>query len=105
MSGHIDETRPVREGEQLDTVHLRDYLANHLPHADGPLELEQFPHGHSNLTYLVRMGGQEWVLRRPPFGNRVKTAHDMRREYRILSRLCHVYAPRRRLSSTATTKV
>ena len=39
------------------------------------------------------MGGQEWVLRRPPFGNRVKTAHDMGREYRILSRLCHVYAP------------
>ncbi len=33
------------------------------------------------------------MLRRPPFGNRVKTAHDMGREYRILSRLCHVYAP------------
>ena len=33
------------------------------------------------------------MLRRPPFGNRVKTAHDMGREYRILSRLCHVYPP------------
>ncbi len=59
----------------------------------GPLEVEQFPHGHSNLTYLLRIGGQEWVLRRPPFGNRVKTAHDMGREFRILSRLCHVYPP------------
>ena len=59
----------------------------------GSLEVEQFPHGHSNLTYLLRVGGKEWVLRRPPFGNRVKTAHDMGREYRILSRLCHVYTP------------
>ena len=56
--------------------------------------VEQFPHGHSNLTYLIRMGDQEWVLRRPPFGNRVKTAHDMGREYRILSRLCRVYRAR-----------
>jgi aminoglycoside phosphotransferase (APT) family kinase protein len=92
MSAPIDETRPVRDGEQLDTARLRDYLAAHLPEAEGPLAVEQFPHGHSNLTYLLRAGGQEWVLRRPPFGNRVKTAHDMGREYRILSRLCHVYA-------------
>ncbi len=55
--------------------------------------VEQFPHGHSNLTYLVRLGERERVLRRPPFGNRVKTAHDMGREYRILSRLCRVYEP------------
>ena len=93
MSAPIDETRPVRDGEQLDTARLRDYLAAHSPGAEGLLEVEQFPHGHSNLTYLLRTGGQEWVLRRPPFGNRVKTAHDMGREYRILSRLCHVYAP------------
>ena len=57
------------------------------------LSVEQFPHGHSNLTYLITVGAEEWVLRRPPFGNRVKTAHDMGREYRILSRLCHVYPP------------
>jgi aminoglycoside phosphotransferase (APT) family kinase protein len=93
VSAPIDEPRPVRDGEQLDLARLRDYLAAHLPEADGPLEVEQFPHGHSNLTYLLRMREQEWVLRRPPFGNRVKTAHDMGREYRILSRLCHVYPP------------
>jgi aminoglycoside phosphotransferase (APT) family kinase protein len=89
----IDETRPVRVGEQLEIARLQDYLAAHLPAAAGPLEVEQFPHGHSNLTYLIRIGEQEWVLRRPPFGNRVKTAHDMGREYRILSRLCKVYGP------------
>src|SRR5439155_26326836 len=62
----------------------------------GPLSVEQFPHGHSNLTYLLRRGPSEWVLRRPPFGNQVKTAHDMGREYRVLSKLCTVFpaAPR-----------
>src|SRR5271170_2574953 len=90
----MDDTRPVRDGEQLDVARLQDYLAAHLPGAtNGPLAVEQFPHGHSNLTYLLRMGEQELVLRRPPFGNRVKTAHDMGREYRILSRLCRVYEP------------
>jgi aminoglycoside phosphotransferase (APT) family kinase protein len=94
MSAPIDEPRPVRDGEQLDLARLRDYLSAHLPEAaSGPLEVEQFPHGHSNLTYLLRKGDREWILRRPPFGNRVKTAHDMGREFRILSRLCHVYQP------------
>ncbi len=83
----------MRDGEQLDIARLQNYLAAHLPAAAGPLDVEQFPHGHSNLTYLIRTGEQEWVLRRPPFGNRVKTAHDMGREYRILSRLCRVYEP------------
>jgi aminoglycoside phosphotransferase (APT) family kinase protein len=83
----------VRDGEQLDVARLQDYLAAHLPGAEGPLAVQQFLYGHSNLTYLVRVGNCEWVLRRPPFGNRVKTAHDMGREYRILARLCHVYGP------------
>jgi aminoglycoside phosphotransferase (APT) family kinase protein len=58
--------------------------------------VEQFPHGHSNLTYLLRRGEREWVLRRPPFGNQVKTAHDMGREFRVLSHLAPVFpaAPR-----------
>src|SRR5580692_5700943 len=93
MIAPTDDTRPVREGEQLDVARLQGYLAAHLPAAKGPVAVEQFPHGHSNLTYLIRTGDQEWVLRRPPFGNRVKTAHDMGREYRILSRLCRVYPP------------
>jgi aminoglycoside phosphotransferase (APT) family kinase protein len=93
MSPPTDEPRAVRDGEQLDVARLRDYLAAHLPGADGQLAVEQFPHGHSNLTYLLKIGGKEWVLRRPPFGNRVKTAHDMGREYRILSKLCHVFTP------------
>ena len=93
MSFAIDEAGPVRDGEQLDEARLGDFLAAHLPDAAGPMVVEQFRHGHSNLTYLLRLGDRELVLRRPPFGNRVKTAHDMGREYRILSRLCRVYEP------------
>lgn len=94
----IDATRPVRPGEELDAAPLRAWLADHLPEASGSadLEIEQFPGGHSNLTYLLRLGDRELVLRRPPFGSKVKTAHDMGREYRVLSRLHAVYpkAPR-----------
>src|SRR5205807_8591837 len=90
---YLDTTRPAREGEQLDLARLEPYLRTHLPDARGPLTVEQFPHGYSNLTYLVRMGDQEFVLRRPPFGNQVKSAHDMGREYRVLSKLSAVYPP------------
>ncbi len=58
----------------------------------GPLTIEQFPAGHSNLTYLLSSGKTELVLRRPPFGNQVKSAHDMGREFRVLSRLSKVFA-------------
>jgi aminoglycoside phosphotransferase (APT) family kinase protein len=93
MTFAIDQARPVREGEQLDITRLADYLATQLPGGSHEISALQFLHGHSNLTYLIKAGADEWVLRRPPFGNRVKTAHDMGREYRILSRLCHVYPP------------
>jgi aminoglycoside phosphotransferase (APT) family kinase protein len=89
----IDEAGSVRQGEELDIPKLGAYLADQLGDMAGDLTVEQFPHGHSNLTYLVRLGNREMVLRRPPFGNRVKTAHDMGREYRILSHLCRVYEP------------
>ena len=93
MSAPIDETRPVRDGEQLDVARLRDYLAAHLPGSRGTARGRAVPSRALEPDVPVRAGDQEWVLRRPPFGNRVKTAHDMGREYRILSRLCHVYAP------------
>ena len=91
----LDGTRPVRGGEEIPLPRLREYLAATLGTTGEP-EVEQFPGGHSNLTYLVRMDGRELVLRRPPFGPKVKTAHDMGREYRVLSPLAAVYpkAPR-----------
>lgn len=91
-----DAAGPVRPGEELDAGRLAAYLAARLPGAAGPLTVEQFPGGYSNLTYLLRLGGRELVLRRPPAGNRVPGAHDMAREHRVLSALAPVYpaAPR-----------
>lgn len=88
----IDHPVAVRSGEELDEQRLHSYLEDILGHPVAPLELLQFPAGHSNLTYLVRSGDEEWVLRRPPLGARVKTGHDMHREHRILSGLATHYA-------------
>jgi aminoglycoside phosphotransferase (APT) family kinase protein len=92
----LDSTRPMRPGEEIDAAALALWLEPRLPGAAGPVAIEQFPGGHSNLTYLLRFGDRELVLRRPPFGSKVKTAHDMGREYRVLSRLYATYpkAPR-----------
>jgi len=90
-----DAPRPVRAGEELDLPRLAAFLREQgLPAGD--LSQEQFPKGHSNLTYLVRAGGREYVLRRPPAGSKVKSAHDMGREARILLKLQPVFplAPR-----------
>ena len=87
----LDEPRPVREGEEIDAAKLLAYLRERMPGVNGPLIVEQFPAGYSNLTYLLRLGELELVLRRPPVGAKIKTAHDMSREYRILSHLFPVY--------------
>lgn len=88
---YIDQPAGVRAGEMLPTQALETYLLAHLPGATGPLVIEQFPRGFSNLTYLLRLGERQFVLRRPPFGTNVKTAHDMAREVRILRALVDVY--------------
>jgi aminoglycoside phosphotransferase (APT) family kinase protein len=86
----IDDACPPRPGEELDADKLAAYLG------EGPVSILQFPGGHSNLTYLVTAGGREYVLRRPPFGSKVKSAHDMGREVRVLSHLAPIWplAPR-----------
>lgn len=86
-----DQSREIREGEELNLSQLEAYLRSHFPDADGPLVVKQFPAGHSNLTYSVNLGDREMVLRRPPFGSKVKSAHDMGREYHVLSKLHTAY--------------
>ena len=93
MAGLQDQTTPVRPGEELDLAKLEPFLRGHFPDQAGPLVVRQYPSGHSNLTYSVQLGHRELVLRRPPFGSKVKTAHDMGREFRVLSKLHDHYPP------------
>jgi aminoglycoside phosphotransferase (APT) family kinase protein len=93
MTTQIDSATTVRQGEELPVAALERYIHEHLENSNGALYVEQFAHGHSNLTYLLRIGEQELVLRREPFHNPVKSAHDMGREYRVLSKLHLAYAP------------
>jgi aminoglycoside phosphotransferase (APT) family kinase protein len=90
-----DRAAPVRAGEDLNLVALSGYLREHLPGFAGEVEVLQFPAGFSNLTYLLRVSvdgdARELVLRRPPFGSRVRSAHDMGREFRVLSGLVRVW--------------
>src|SRR5712692_172 len=85
------EIAPVRPGEQLDWPRLQAWLlprlAEALPGVAGGLAALQFPNGSANLTYLLRLGEHELVLRRPPMGELAPGAHDMRREFKVLSRL------------------
>jgi len=87
-----DHASAIRPGEQLEWDRLESYLRGRLgagviPAADlaQPMETSQFPGGHSNLTYLIRFGASELVVRRAPLGPVPRKAHDMAREYRWLA--------------------
>ncbi|WP_277963624.1 phosphotransferase family protein [Pseudomonas sp. RIT-To-2] len=82
-----DQSTAVRNGEELDAARIDPYLKAQIPGLTGTPVISQFPGGASNLTYLVTYPDQEFVLRRPPFGHKAKSAHDMGREYRILNQL------------------
>ncbi|MDE0811564.1 MAG: phosphotransferase family protein [Alphaproteobacteria bacterium] len=85
------ETIAVRPGEGMQWDALVAYLRPHLEGLPRDVQIRQFPGGHANLTYLLSTGEKEWVVRRPPLGPLPKNAHDMAREYRVLSRLNAAY--------------
>ncbi len=86
------ETIAMRDGERLSLAALGDYLRGKIEGAESAIEIEQFPNGHSNLTYLLKIGGLDYVLRRPPLGPVAPKAHDMVREYHVL-RAVHPHFP------------
>lgn len=96
MREYDPEVIPVRDEERLDTARLEPYLREHLTGVSGAFALAQFGGGHANLTYLVRFGEDEFVVRRPPLGPVAPHAHDMQREHRVLSVLYAAFplAPR-----------
>lgn len=92
----LSDTIPIRADEDFDHGRLAAYLRGKIPGAEGPMEVTQFQGGHSNLTYLARFGDREYVVRRPPLGPVAPKAHDMGREFGVLSRLYQAFpkAPR-----------
>ncbi len=78
----------------VDLERLRSFFSEHVPGAaDGPLRASLIAGGRSNLTYAVDDGTTTWVLRRPPLGHVLPTAHDMVREYRVMSALAGTDVP------------
>jgi aminoglycoside phosphotransferase (APT) family kinase protein len=92
-----DETIGIRTGEELPAEVVERFVREHVPGVpEGRLEIREFAAGRSNLTYLLRIGGWEAVLRRPPLGPVPPKAHDMVREAGLLERMARVFplAPR-----------
>ncbi len=87
MADSTDQPTAVRPEASFDVAALAAWLRARAPGFDAEPELLQFGRGYSNLTYLVRFGEREIVLRRAPPGVNIKSAHDMGREYRILGAL------------------
>jgi len=79
----------------VDLARLTAYFADHVPDADGsrPLTASLIAGGRSNLTYSLTDGAHRWVLRRPPLGHVLPTAHDMAREYTVLRALADTDVP------------
>jgi aminoglycoside phosphotransferase (APT) family kinase protein len=90
---NIDQARNIRSGEELNTENLEFFLGTELEMPGAKLEVLQFPSGYSNLTYLLKLGDKELVLRRPPRGaEHIAKGHDMGREFKVLSLMYPVYS-------------
>ncbi|HEY4608861.1 MAG TPA: phosphotransferase family protein, partial [Ilumatobacteraceae bacterium] len=78
----------MNEVPGIDIAPVTAWLENHVPGARGPFSFEVIAGGHSNLTYRV-VGADDaaLVLRRPPLGHRLASAHDMSREHRVIAAL------------------
>jgi aminoglycoside phosphotransferase (APT) family kinase protein len=86
----IDKAAPIRPGEEVDLLKLEAFLIQNLNSFEKIVGINQFPGGYSNLTYQLITDNNKYVLRRAPLGANIKNAHDMGREYKVLS-LLHKY--------------
>jgi len=86
-----DEPGELRDEDAFDTAAVTAWLKSQVDGLGELLEVRQYPGGASNLTYLLRFAERELILRRPPAGQKAKSAHDMQREYRVQSLLRPVY--------------
>ncbi|MCX6206187.1 MAG: phosphotransferase family protein [Bacteroidetes bacterium] len=83
----IDHSIPLKGGEQFDLAALNQYLAEAAPTIGTIQNVTRFPGGYSNVTYCLETANKEYVLRMPPAGAQIHAAHDMGREFRVISLL------------------
>jgi Predicted aminoglycoside phosphotransferase len=86
----MSDLTPVREEDAFDVAKVHTWLSSYINESSLP-DVFQFRSGASNLTYLLKYPDRELVLRRPPVGTKAVSAHDMKREFLIQSRLKPVY--------------
>ena len=86
----MKDLTPVRDEDRFDVVRMHQWLRPFID-VDALPEVQQFRSGASNLTYLLQYPDRELVLRKPPAGMKAASAHDMKREFLIQSRLQPVY--------------
>ena len=78
--------------KEINWTEFEAYLRDQLNLEDDPIEVKQFSEGYSNLTFLIKIGEWESVMRRPPFGKIPPKAHDMEREYKLLEKINPVFS-------------
>lgn len=91
MTSPLDQPGELRAEDAFDAAAVRSWLAGRVTGLGELREVRQYPGGASNLTYLLRFDDRELILRRPPAGRKARSAHDMKREYRVQRRLRPVY--------------
>lgn len=91
--GNFGDTTTVREAHRLDEPALARYLTDHLPGFHGPLVVRQFEGGQSNPTYHLQTPGRDYVLRKKPPGQLLPSAHQVDREYRVMTALRNSAVP------------
>lgn len=82
-----DQPSTARKNEVPDISILNEYLKNQKLEIGQVLEISQFPSGYSNLTFCLNTSGGHYIVRRPPLGANIKSAHDMGREFSVISKL------------------
>lgn len=87
----IDVGSSVRNGEELDTRAVGNWLIEHGEEISGPVNVTQYSGGASNWTYRLKYENADLILRRPPQGTKAKSAHDMSREYHVQRALAEFY--------------
>ena len=86
-------TMEVQDTHRFDVRSLQEYMQDNIDGFAGELSVEQFKGGQSNPTYLLSAGGQQYVMRRKPPGELLKSAHAVDREYKVITALADTNVP------------